>query len=308
MSVNLTGKYLDGAGLSKVWEKVKSYSSSNYLPLSGGNISGNLSTSGTLSVTGEATFTNNVTAKGFKVGNQIGFLKANGTIDDTNYLPLTGGTLTGPLTLTGIDGNGTITTEGVIAKNGLFVGRDIDNNVWDASVGLNYQIGYFTGQTEIASGLTEKDIFISIIPANGDEYGHIDITGPINMTGPVNMNGSLNAQSITLSSSITQDTQATTKKYVDDKVSSSISTAISELGSVLEFKGSINSTSVLPTSAELGWTYIVSEGGTYAGEVCEVGDMIICTTASTTAPTWTIIQRNIPGALSVNDIDSICAY
>ena len=287
MSVNLTGKYLDGAGLSKVWEKVKGYSSSNYLPLSGGNISGNLSTSGTLSVTGEATFTNNVTAKGFKVGNQIGFLKANGTIDDTNYLPLTGGT-TDFLNSTKI----------TVGNLGQLTGGE--NDGFDLYViGSAYARSFSAMQVNLSGSITSNkqattkkyvDDKVSTVTSSLGNY--LPLTGGT-LTGP-----------LTLTSAITQDTQATTKKYVDDKVS----TAISSLNEVLKFKGSINSTSALPTSAVLGWVYLVSEEGTYAGEVCEIGDMIICTTASTTAPTWTIIQRNIPGVMSNAEIDSICTY
>ena len=38
-----------------------------------------------------------LTAAGFKVGTSTGFLKANGTVDSTSYLPLTGGNMTGSI-------------------------------------------------------------------------------------------------------------------------------------------------------------------------------------------------------------------
>lgn len=50
--------------------------------------------------------------------------------------------------------------------------------------------------------------------------------------------------------------------------------------------------SALPAKHEVGWTYIVADAGTYAGQVCEVGDMIICKTAGTTASNadWNVIN------------------
>lgn len=290
---------------------------------------GSSSTAANLQVYGTGTFSDYVTAKGFKVADKTGFLKANGTIDDTNYLPLTGGTLTGPVRiLTGEDdgygdidfSNGTITSNGLISKNGLLVGTDGGENVWnDAYVAMRYTSGTFMGQTTIASGPGEGEASINLSPVNHGDYGttyggfvdifgnqisfnHIDETnkGIIFTPTLATFDVPTSATSITLSSAITQDTQATTKKYVDDKVS----TAISALNDVIKLKGSVSSTSALPTSdVELGWAYVVSEAGTYAGEVCEVGDMIVCTAASPLA--WTIIQRNIPGVLTADDINVI---
>lgn len=68
----------------------------------------------------------------------------------------------------------------------------------------------------------------------------------------------------------------------------------------MRFKGSVSSTS-FPTSCEVGDTYRVSTAGTYAGQKCEVGDLLICIkdgTAGTTITTsdyWIVIQSNING-------------
>lgn len=66
------------------------------------------------------------------------------------------------------------------------------------------------------------------------------------------------------------------------------------------FKGVINSNSDLPATHEVGWTYKVGTIGTYAGESCEVGDMIMCITDGTVADNthWSIIQTNIDGAVT----------
>jgi hypothetical protein len=70
----------------------------------------------------------------------------------------------------------------------------------------------------------------------------------------------------------------------------------------LVFKGSIGTggdVTALPASHNVGDTYVVSTAGTYAGQVCEVGDMIICKKAGTTAANadWTIVQANLDGVV-----------
>lgn len=69
--------------------------------------------------------------------------------------------------------------------------------------------------------------------------------------------------------------------------------------------GTINTTNneTLPTTHTAGDTYKVITAGTYAGQVCEVGDLIICikdvTNASNAANSdWTVTQTNIDGAVT----------
>ena len=67
----------------------------------------------------------------------------------------------------------------------------------------------------------------------------------------------------------------------------------------MRFKGTIGTTGdiqTLPTTGvKIGDTYRVVTAGTYAGEVCEIGDLII---ATSTTPTWTVAQTNIDGAIT----------
>lgn len=278
-----------------------------------------------LTVYGTGTFSDYVTAKGFKVGAQTGFLKADGSVDtniyalksdfdnhnhDAVYAKLgADNTLTGANVFTHVDG--------VKAKKFVVDGETADKLL--LANGELKEVSYFA----TSAGLTDATGRISTIEEN-----YIKKDGSVAMTGGLTINSTLNvtgkstladtqvstfeatgaatlttasAQSITLSSAITADAQATTKKYVDDKVNA----AITDLGAVLEFKGSVSKAGDLPTSAALGDVYVVAVAGTYAGEVCEVGDMLICTVASETAPTWTIIQRNIPGVLTESDINAI---
>lgn len=70
----------------------------------------------------------------------------------------------------------------------------------------------------------------------------------------------------------------------------------------VHFKGTVNSTTPLPTVAyKAGWQYVVGEAGTYAGNVCEAGDYIICVkdyaSGSASNSDWTVLQKNLDGAV-----------
>jgi hypothetical protein len=60
---------------------------------------GSITMGGTLGVTGAATFSSSITANSFikSSGTSSQFLKADGSVDANAYLPLTGGTLSGPI-------------------------------------------------------------------------------------------------------------------------------------------------------------------------------------------------------------------
>lgn len=94
-----------------------------------------------------------------------------------------------------------------------------------------------------------------------------------------------------------QDALAT-KEYVENTFASAIATA-----DAMIYKGTIGTggtvTSLPSTTAKTGWTYKVITAGSYAGQTCEVGDMIVCLTdgSSSVAATWTVIQTNIDGAV-----------
>lgn len=80
-----------------------------------------------------------------------------------------------------------------------------------------------------------------------------------------------------------QDKQVATEEYVNDKVTG-----------LFEFKGSISSNSEVPAVHEVGDAYRIKVAGTYAGNVCEIGDMLVCIASGTTANNadWTVMQQN----------------
>lgn len=89
-----------------------------------------------------------------------------------------------------------------------------------------------------------------------------------------------------------------------EKEIESLRKTISEiLNEGVVFKGSLTSTSGLPTvSYQAGWQYVVQEAGAYAGATCEVGDIVLCVkdyaSGSASNADWTVIQANIVGAVT----------
>lgn len=81
---------------------------------------------------------------------------------------------------------------------------------------------------------------------------------------------------------------------------------ISDLNNIISandaliFKGVVDANHPLPTTHSIGWTYKAGDTGTYAGQDCEIGDMIICIANGTTANDndWVIVQANIDGAVT----------
>jgi hypothetical protein len=70
------------------------------------------------------------------------------------------------------------------------------------------------------------------------------------------------------------------------------------------FKGTIGTggtVTSLPATHNIGWTYRVITAGTYAGQSCEIGDLIICIADGTAANNahWTIAQGNISNMSTV---------
>ena len=93
------------------------------------------------------------------------------------------------------------------------------------------------------------------------------------------------------------------KKYVDDQISASF-----KANDAMIYKGPVSKDADLPYKAcNQGWTYRVAAAGTYAGQKCEVGDMIICLTDGTSSVTgtWNVINTNIDGAIYTTATQSV---
>lgn len=97
----------------------------------------------------------------------------------------------------------------------------------------------------------------------------------------------------------TNTTQIATTAFVMTAVNNMASTV-----DAMRFKGTIGSTgatvTALPASHKKGDTYKVITAATYAGQKCEIGDMVICVTTGTTAKDsdWSVVQANVDGAVT----------
>lgn len=184
------------------------------------------------------------------------------------YLPLKGGTM-----------------QGGINMAGQYVLNGLDTPVDDDQAAPK---GYV--DTEIESLSTSID------------QQYLKLAGGT-MTGGVSMGGS----KITATYTPSDNADLTNKEYVDNQINEKI-----QASDAMIFKGTIGSTGAtvtqLPTSGyKTGWTYRVITEGTYAGKVCEVGDMLIALNngpgsgSAVIDADWTAVQGNIDGAVIAPD-------
>lgn len=114
----------------------------------------------------------------------------------------------------------------------------------------------------------------------------------------------LNSSETATSISAQNRTSVPRSGAVIDYVSDAISRGIAASDAMI-FKGTIGTggtVTSLPTTYQTGWTYRVITAGTYAGNVCEVGDLIIALVdrsgSSNANSDWTVAQTNIDGAIT----------
>lgn len=96
------------------------------------------------------------------------------------------------------------------------------------------------------------------------------------------------------------DVLAASKSYTDTQISTQIAAA-----DAMIFKGTLGTggtITALPTTYKVGYTYRVITAGTYAGVVCEVGDLIVALIdragTGNLNTDWTVAQTNIDGAVT----------
>ena len=95
------------------------------------------------------------------------------------------------------------------------------------------------------------------------------------------------------------NTDNSTKIATTAFVKQAVNSGIASVANALVFKGTLGeggTLETLPESAKVGDVYIVSVAGTYGEEVCEIGDMVVCTVANPAE--WSVIQTNINGAVT----------
>lgn len=89
---------------------------------------------------------------------------------------------------------------------------------------------------------------------------------------------------------------------VQNKVIKAYVDAIISASQGIVYKGVVNKPADIPTTYEVGWLYMIGTAGTYVGQMCEVGDLLIAVVArdgtGNQDSDWDAVQTNIDGAIT----------
>lgn len=207
-----------------------------------------------------------------------------------------------------IDGDGSNSTPAVIGNNRIPLNAYTSDILKATSMGTNDNVVYplltFKVKDSTKNLIEAKYGAIGIkngtlvIPnVNNNDEILISNTGAGRGIVIDNTNGVGHAIEITAGKGIkvakdpVDNLELATKQYVDKILSAN---------DAMIFKGILDGEHPLPTTGyEVGHTYRVNAAGTYAGQKCEQGDLIICIAdaSSTSTPHWTVAQTNIDGAV-----------
>ena len=196
-----------------------------------------------------------------------------------------GGVIKGDLTVEGninatISGNSETATK-LVTPRTISVDGDVKGNV------------DFDGSTDVTLHLTV------------DDYSHRHSISEIdNLETTLNVKANLASPTFTgnpKAPTATTDTNSkviATTAFVHNLVNEKLAAS-----DAMIFKGTIGeggTITELPDTHSTGWTYKVITAGTYAGNECNIGDMIVCLTDGTVASDadWTVIEGNIDGAVT----------
>lgn len=162
---------------------------------------------------------------------------------------------------------------------------------------------YYT-ESEINTKLSEKsdtthnhDTVYSQLGHNHDDryYTETEINSKLNLKANLASPELTGTPKAPTAAAGTNTTQIATTEFVQSAF---------KANDAMVFKGTIGSSgatvTTLPATHYKGWTYKVATDGTYAGQKCEIGDMIICETDGTSANNshWTVIQSNVDGTVT----------
>ena len=211
-----------------------------YLPLSGGTL------------TGDLTCQTKVTSNAFFIPNKTGFIKADGTVDDSSYLKIsTNGTVSGNITA-----NSFIKLNGTSAQF-LKADGSVDNNTYVTTAQLESAIaGIDTGDYLSADGGTiyNGDHYINL-QGSGIVIGHLEGQATLALT-PIDRNLGISARALEINCATTISGSITATSFVKSGGTSS---------QFLKADGSVDSNTYVTNSALSN--YLSSDGGTmYSGD------------------------------------------
>lgn len=180
--------------------------------------------------------------------------------------------------------------------------------------------GTWNGDTiDIAHGgtgaTTTAGAWSNIVAPGGIITGNLQVNGNTSFTNETSIDSAtINSLIVNGNTSFVQSPIAPTPASGDNSTklatTAFVSNAINQgfaINDAMVFKGVIGGNQIitsLPTRGySAGWTYRVAEAGTYAGEYCEVGDLIIAINdgpasgSSVINTDWGKVEHNIDGAV-----------
>ena len=301
-----TKKFLDSTGISSLWLKVMQEFSNldhkhddAYLSLGGGTVNGD--------ITANKFVTAGATADSAVLGDGSALDVSALQVSATDKLPerfLWRNRFDGTEDLSGdimiqtglsIDGSGNDTYIGF--------GNDTEQNITIGSAKISdtafkYKDGDVLHKGNFTYNGTDSTIYAPTSTGDVNDILASVGTGAPTWNKPADI--SVGTVLTTVESDVTGTTQATddstTKIATTEFVHNAASTGIATLTNALIYKGTIGTGGTVETPPEnysVGDTYKVITPGTYAGQVCEVGDMIVAIEGG-----WTVVQNNTDIATS----------
>lgn len=144
----------------------------------------------------------------------------------------------------------------------------------------------------IYNGTDYQVIFENVESPDGDSLAEQLAALETALEGKADLAGATFTGTVTLAADPAQDLEAATKQYVDRLIAG-----------IQGFEvGVVDSSTPLPaTGYKAGQAFRVAEAGTYAGQSCEVGDLIICVkdyaAEGASNADFMVVQSNLNGAV-----------
>ena len=194
----------------------------------------------------------------------------------------------------------TSSTLGLI-KSGTDITVDSNGNV---SVNDNSHKHTVSNISDLTATAAELNV-LDGITATTDELNHThgvtdNIQTQLNTKAPLASPTFTGTPKAPTASAGTNTTQIATTAFVQTAVSNGL--AASDAMIIKGTIGTGGTVTALPTTYKTGWTYRVITAGTYAGQVCEIGDLIIALVdrsgSGNVNSDWCVAQTNINGAIT----------